>query len=179
MSQMTVPEFLVQLDALPDSLMITQKHVAAIICVSESFLEHKRVKGGYLKYVVLGKGAIRYRLGDVRALLAGRVVSSTTEAQKLGLSAFIALPTLAGVAYKPFLLPSAVVDGRIKSFVETIEQDVDEVVWMLPAEYQDRAERFVETMRKQDTESGLRTAVATGRPDLKATKPPKRRGPKV
>lgn len=179
MSQLTVPEFLERLDALPDSLMVTQKHVAAIICVSESFLEHKRVKGGYLKYVVLGKGAIRYRLGDVRNLLAGRVVSSTAEAQKLGLSAFITLPTLAGVAYKPFLLPSAVVDGRIESFVDTMEQDVDEIIWMLPAEYQDRAERLVETMRKQDTESALRSAVAKARPDLKPAKPPKRRGPKV
>ena len=179
MSQMNVPEFLAQLDALPDSLMITQKHVAAIICVSESFLEHKRVKGGYLKYVVLGKSAIRYRLGDVRDLLAGRVVSSTAGAQKLGLSAFIALPTLSGAAYKPFLLPSAVVDDRIKSFFETMEQDVDEIIWMLPAEYQDRAERFVETMRKQETESALRSAVAKARPDLKPKKPSKRRGPKV
>ena len=179
MSQMTVPEFLERLDALPDSLMITQKHVAAIICVSESFLEHKRVKGGYLKYVVLGKGAIRYRLGDVRELLAGRVVGSTAEAQKLGLSAFMALPTLAGAAYRPFLLPSAVIDGRIESFVETMEQDVDEIIWTLPAEYQDRAERLVETMRKQGTESDLQSAIAAARPDLKTTKPQKRRGPKV
>ena len=30
MSQMTFPKFLAQLDVLPDSLKITQKHVAAI-----------------------------------------------------------------------------------------------------------------------------------------------------
>ena len=38
---MTVPKFLAQLDALPGSLMITQKHVAAISVLFKQHLCHK------------------------------------------------------------------------------------------------------------------------------------------
>ena len=41
MSQMTVPKFLVQLDALDDSLMIMQKHVAAISMLFKQHPSHK------------------------------------------------------------------------------------------------------------------------------------------
>ena len=38
---MTVPKFLAQLDVLPDSLKITQKHVAAISMLSKQHPWHK------------------------------------------------------------------------------------------------------------------------------------------
>ena len=41
MRQMTFPKFLAQLDALPDSLKITQKHVAAIIMLFKQHPSHK------------------------------------------------------------------------------------------------------------------------------------------
>jgi len=58
--------------------LLTQRQAAALLCLSERTLERFRVNGIGPKFVRLGH-SIRYRLCDVEAWIASRVVGSTSE----------------------------------------------------------------------------------------------------
>jgi predicted DNA-binding transcriptional regulator AlpA len=58
--------------------LLTQRQAAALLCLSERTLERFRVSGVGPRFVRLGK-SVRYRLRDVEAWLAARVVGSTSE----------------------------------------------------------------------------------------------------
>jgi excisionase family DNA binding protein len=58
--------------------MLTQSECAELLRLSERTLERLRVSGLGPKFVRLGR-SIRYRLCDVEAWIASRVVGSTSE----------------------------------------------------------------------------------------------------
>jgi len=58
--------------------LLTQRQAAALLCLSERTLERFRVSGVGPKFVRMGK-SVRYRLSDVEAWIASRVVGSTSE----------------------------------------------------------------------------------------------------
>ena len=58
--------------------LLTQRQAAETLALSERTLERFRVTGAGPKFVRLGK-SIRYRLADLEAWIASRVVGSTSE----------------------------------------------------------------------------------------------------
>jgi excisionase family DNA binding protein len=58
--------------------LLTQRQAAELLCLSERTVERFRVSGMGPKFVRLGR-SIRYRLSDVEAWIASRVVGSTSE----------------------------------------------------------------------------------------------------
>ena len=58
--------------------LLTQREAAALLRLSERTLERMRVSGLGPKFIRLGR-SIRYRLTDIEADIASRVVSSTSE----------------------------------------------------------------------------------------------------
>ncbi len=174
-TETTPEEFLARLDALSDGQLISQKHLAAILSVSESLLEKSRVKGGFIPHFKIAKGAVRYQLGTVRNWLAGRTVSSTAEAQ-VRLSAYIALPHAEIGAYRPILLPWAYTSGAVQPFIDSMNHDVDEIIWLMPSAFQDRLETRLLVAEKHGTEATLRKAIADERSAQKAGKKPRGKG---
>jgi predicted DNA-binding transcriptional regulator AlpA len=63
--------------------MLTQSECAELLRLSERTLERFRVSGVGPKFVRMGK-SVRYRLCDVEAWLASRVVGSTSEERTNG-----------------------------------------------------------------------------------------------
>ena len=60
--------------------LLRQRQCAEALCLSERTLERFRVSGVGPKFVRMGK-SVRYRLSDVEAWIASRVVGSTSERQ--------------------------------------------------------------------------------------------------
>jgi excisionase family DNA binding protein len=58
--------------------LLTQRQAAALLCLSERTLERFRTSGGGPRFVRCGR-SIRYRLSDVEAWIASRVVGSTSD----------------------------------------------------------------------------------------------------
>jgi excisionase family DNA binding protein len=58
--------------------LLTQSEAAELLRLSERTLERLRVSGAGPKFCRLGH-SVRYRLGDVEAWIASRVVGSTSE----------------------------------------------------------------------------------------------------
>jgi predicted DNA-binding transcriptional regulator AlpA len=58
--------------------LLTQRQCAEALVLSERTLERFRVSGLGPKFVRVGK-SVRYRLSDVEAWIASRVVGSTSE----------------------------------------------------------------------------------------------------
>jgi len=58
--------------------LLTQRQAAEMLALSERTLERFRVTGSGPKFVRCGR-SIRYRLSDVEAWIASRVVGSTSE----------------------------------------------------------------------------------------------------
>jgi predicted DNA-binding transcriptional regulator AlpA len=58
--------------------LLTQRQCAEALALSERTLERFRVSGVGPKFVRMGK-SVRYRLSDVEAWIASRVVGSTSE----------------------------------------------------------------------------------------------------
>ena len=58
--------------------LLTQRQAAEMLALSERTLERIRVTGSGPKFVRCGR-SIRYRLSDVEAWIASRVVGSTSE----------------------------------------------------------------------------------------------------
>jgi len=58
--------------------LLTQREAATLLRLSERTLERWRVAGDGPKKVRLGR-SIRYRLADIEAYIAARVVGSTSE----------------------------------------------------------------------------------------------------
>jgi predicted DNA-binding transcriptional regulator AlpA len=58
--------------------LLTQREAATQLHLSERTLERFRVSGTGPKFVRLGR-SIRYRLADIEAYIASRVVGSTSE----------------------------------------------------------------------------------------------------
>jgi excisionase family DNA binding protein len=58
--------------------MLTQSECAEHLRLSERTLERLRTSGGGPKFVRMGR-SVRYRLSDVEAWIASRVVGSTSE----------------------------------------------------------------------------------------------------
>jgi excisionase family DNA binding protein len=58
--------------------LLTQREAATLLHLSERTLERWRVAGDGLKFIRLGR-SIRYRLADIEAFIASRIVGSTSE----------------------------------------------------------------------------------------------------
>ena len=58
--------------------LLSAREAAALLHLSERTLERFRVSGTGPKFVRLGR-SIRYRLADIEAYIASRVVGSTSE----------------------------------------------------------------------------------------------------
>lgn len=61
------------------SPLLTQRETAQLLRLSERSLERYRVSGFGPRYVKAGHSAVRYRIEDVEAWIASRVVHSTSE----------------------------------------------------------------------------------------------------
>lgn len=63
--------------------LVNNQQAALYLQVSESTLNHWRSGGGGPRFVKLGasRGAVRYRMSDLRAFIESRVYSSTAEAE--------------------------------------------------------------------------------------------------
>jgi hypothetical protein len=59
--------------------LLTQRQAAELLCLSERTLERLRVSGTGPKHCRPSDGSVRYRLQDLEAYVASRVVSSTSE----------------------------------------------------------------------------------------------------
>ena len=59
--------------------LLTQRKAATLLRLSERTLERGRISGLGPKFVRIGR-SIRYRLADIEAYIASRVVGSTSEA---------------------------------------------------------------------------------------------------
>lgn len=114
---MTVDEFLERVDKLPDSQLITEQHLGVWLSVSVSKLQKDRVKGEGPKHVKVRSG-VRYKVGDVREYIAANTHASTsthfaTHASELELG----------------MVPYAMVGGIERDFFDTLDQNVDQIVW--------------------------------------------------
>ena len=58
--------------------LLSQREAASLLHLSERTLERFRVSGTGPKFVRLGR-SIRYRLTDIEAFIASRIVGSTSE----------------------------------------------------------------------------------------------------
>jgi predicted DNA-binding transcriptional regulator AlpA len=58
--------------------LLSAREAAALLHLSERTLERFRVSGAGPKFVRLGR-SIRYRLTDIEAFIAARIVGSTSE----------------------------------------------------------------------------------------------------
>jgi predicted DNA-binding transcriptional regulator AlpA len=58
--------------------LLSQREAATLLHLSERTLERFRVSGTGPKFVRLGR-SIRYRLTDIEAFIAARIVGSTSE----------------------------------------------------------------------------------------------------
>jgi excisionase family DNA binding protein len=58
--------------------LLTQREAAALLHLSERTLERFRVSGTGPRFVRLGR-SVRYRLADIEAFIATRIVGSTSE----------------------------------------------------------------------------------------------------
>jgi predicted DNA-binding transcriptional regulator AlpA len=58
--------------------LLSQREAATLLHLSERTLERFRVSGTGPKFVRLGR-SIRYRLADIEAFIASRIVGSTSE----------------------------------------------------------------------------------------------------
>ena len=58
--------------------LLSQREAATLLHLSERTLERFRVSGAGPKFVRLGR-SIRYRLTDIEAFIAARIVGSTSE----------------------------------------------------------------------------------------------------
>jgi hypothetical protein len=61
--------------------LLNEKQAAELMCLSVRSLQRLRQTGGP-KFVRVGKSAIRYRVGDLEAWIAARVVNSTSQKQE-------------------------------------------------------------------------------------------------
>jgi predicted DNA-binding transcriptional regulator AlpA len=58
--------------------LLSQREAATLLHLSERTLERFRVSGTGPKFIRLGR-SIRYRLADIEAFIASRIVASTSE----------------------------------------------------------------------------------------------------
>lgn len=72
--------------SLPDPLF-SPRATSELTGLSEPTLQRQRSVGGGIPYVQLGPRRVAYRMSDIQAWLAGRVVTSTSDARERGLSA--------------------------------------------------------------------------------------------
>lgn len=123
---MTLDDFLTKLDSLADSQLITESHLAAWLQISVSKIQKDRVKGNGIPYRKPG-GSVRYCVGDVRKYL-DQVAYTSTSGYQVEFAQSIDLDDLG----KGRPVPFAVVNGEVKDFISTLDQEIDEVVWLLP-----------------------------------------------
>lgn len=72
--------------SLPDPLF-SPRETSELTGLSEPTLQRQRSTGGGIPYVQLGPRRVAYRMSDIQRWLAGRVVTSTSDARERGLSA--------------------------------------------------------------------------------------------
>jgi hypothetical protein len=106
---------ILNLDKLPNDKMLTEKHLAFLLGVSVSKLQKDRVAGVPPRFSKV-RGAVRYRLGDIRAYIKDRTVSSTSEADQLHF----------GGTENGF--PYARIGSVIYGFIDTLDCEIDEVL---------------------------------------------------
>lgn len=66
-----------------DKLLISEKETAARFGFTVSWLRAARVRGGGPQFVKIGK-KVMYRIEDLQAFVAARLVSTTSEVAKNG-----------------------------------------------------------------------------------------------
>lgn len=106
---------ILNLDKLPADKLLTEKHLAFLLEVSVSKLQKDRVAGNPPPFVKV-RGAVRYRIGDYRAYIRERTVSSTTHANTID---------FAGIGGGS---PYARIGSTIYDFIESLDLEIDEVI---------------------------------------------------
>jgi hypothetical protein len=125
-------DILQKLDTLPDTIGVSEKHAAVILGVSVSKLQKDRVKGGGPRFVKVGEGKggrVSYLLGELRAFLRRRSHAST--------STYLA--TDMDLSELALARPYAVSAGQLKDFVNTLGEEVDDIVWLTREEHRKRS----------------------------------------
>lgn len=156
-NEISPEEFLVKLDALSDDQLISQQHLAALLSVSDQLFADKRMKGVFIPQTVNAVGVIRYRIGDVMQWLAN---GARVRPQ---LSANMEIVCADVGAYRPVLLPFALVADKVRPFFETLNDDVDEIVWLMPTAFQDRLEHRIAVAQMRGLEASLRKVAVQAR----------------
>ncbi|MEI7613939.1 MAG: hypothetical protein WCK63_13625 [Betaproteobacteria bacterium] len=147
---LTVKDFLLHLDSLPDDRLFSETHAAAMLGKSEKTLQEERriynrcreqspaeaekLKEDLTPWILAGVGSIRYRLGDLREYIRRRRFGGSMgviEAKLPAISDGIGIMTY---RLANGLLPIAVRGGELLDFIETSDEEVDAVEMMPPDE---------------------------------------------
>lgn len=121
-------EFLLNIDNFSDEQLMTEKHLAAMLQISLSKIQKDRVKGGGIPIRKIGN-SVRYQLGDVRQYLKATKHLSTSS-YEINLA----------YEYNPAEFvdkqnsPYAIKCGVLKGFLETLDEDVDDIIWLTEEE---------------------------------------------
>ena len=123
-----------------DEFLLNVDQAAVWLGVSASTLNHWRSDGLGPRFVKLcgtARGAVRYRVGDVRAWLADRVVSSASEAMLLDAQARVSPNIEDWSKPHPFIVrPHFVVNSAVadtETLVSVLTDPYVRVRWMTPA----------------------------------------------
>jgi len=149
---LTVGEFLDRLDSLPDDRLFSETHAGAMVGKSEKTLqeerrlyaracerdpaEAERLKSRLVPWIQVGRGSVRYRLGDLRLWIAGQRFGTASHATPED-AMLIPPDTGVGIMLSRLtdgLMPFAVRDGELMDFIDTADEEIDSVEMMLPEE---------------------------------------------
>lgn len=91
---------------LGDEFLLNTQQAALYLQVSESTLNHWRSDGDGPRFVRIGtaRGAVRYRMSDIRAYVESRVFSSTAEAQMATAMARVSADMFCFTCEHPFVV---------------------------------------------------------------------------
>jgi len=141
-------EFIRNFDAFPDYQLMSSKHAAFLIGIEESTLRKWRMTNDGPPYVNQnGTQKVFYRVGDVRDYLKQLPSFKSSNTQQ----ALSSAPGIHIHKIKAFShagangevgemdygdeLPFARVNGELKPFFSTLEDEIDEIVWMTEYAY--------------------------------------------
>ena len=125
-----------------DEFLLNVEQAAVLIQVSASTLNHWRSDGfgpPFVKLCGTARGAVRYRVGDIRKWLDSRVVSSAAEAMMLDdAMSRVSMNVLDWVRPHPFIVRSSfIVDSAVadrETLVHLMHDPYAKVRWLKPAE---------------------------------------------
>ena len=152
-NDLSVHDFLDRLAELADDRMFSEHHAAAMLDMAvgtireeraelvrlwqQGAAEVERAKEGMVPWIRVGATGVRYRLGDLREFqrrqrFGGGVAPNVVEIYEPeidteGIGLFVG-------RFADGRLPFSVLKGAPQDFIDTADEDVDSIEWMLPEE---------------------------------------------